>query len=294
LVVELLDMMSTAVSMAYVRELRAVISEHHTAVHTLTSALLGGHSTSTMARMSGISIAESYAVVAVALPPHPDERNPHLDTHIVARRKLRRLQAELAVRCGRQALSLLSTDGGTILIPSDVAEGDLDELIAHLSTAAEVDLAATCVESALPEDVPEAADRTHELLDLVQQLELPPRLYRFRDLALEYQLSRSGPGLEVLESLLTPLDDHPELMETLRVHLRNDLNRRRTARELFVHTNTVDYRLKRIAQLTGFDLAQPSGLWYLRSALAARKLAAPAATAAEPERPADAAARASG
>jgi len=54
LVVEMLDTMTTAVSLAYVRELKAVVSEHHTAVHTLTSALLGGHPTSTMARECGI------------------------------------------------------------------------------------------------------------------------------------------------------------------------------------------------------------------------------------------------
>src|SRR5690606_21370778 len=49
-VMELLDTITAQVSLAYVRELRGVVSEHHTAVHTLTSALLGGHSTSTMAR----------------------------------------------------------------------------------------------------------------------------------------------------------------------------------------------------------------------------------------------------
>jgi hypothetical protein len=48
-VIEILETMTCAVSMAYVREQRAVVSEHHTAVHTLTSALLGGHPTSTMA-----------------------------------------------------------------------------------------------------------------------------------------------------------------------------------------------------------------------------------------------------
>lgn len=50
---EILDTITTTVSMAYVREYRSVVSEHHTAVHTLTSALLGGHSTSTMARSAG-------------------------------------------------------------------------------------------------------------------------------------------------------------------------------------------------------------------------------------------------
>jgi DNA-binding PucR family transcriptional regulator len=65
------------------------------------------------------------------------------------------------------------------------------------------------------------------------------------------------------------LDEHPELLETMQVHIAHNLNRQRTARLLNVHINTVDYRLKRIGQLTGFDSTQASGLWHPRSALVA-------------------------
>jgi PucR C-terminal helix-turn-helix domain len=269
LVVEMLDTMTTAVSVAYVRELRAVVSEHHTAVHTLTSALLGGHPTSTMARECGIDICDRYRVIALAIAPHPDESNPMLDAKVVARRKLRRVQAELATRCGDTVLSLLSVDGGTLLIPADhIAEGTLDELIGQLSRAARAPITAAVV--AAPTDtVPTAADQAHELLDMVTRLGSVPGLYHFDDLALEYQLTRPGPAREHLGSLLDPLDEHPELLQTLQVHITHNLNRQRTARLLHVHTNTVDYRLKRIGQLTGFDPTQASGLWHLRSALVA-------------------------
>ncbi|WP_433653841.1 PucR family transcriptional regulator [Nocardia sp. CA-128927] len=270
MVLEMLDMISSAISVAYIRELRSVVSEHHTAVHTLTSALLGGHSTSTMARECGIAIATSYAVLAVAIPPHREENNPMIDSQVVARRKLRRVQAELATRCGESALSLLSVDGGTVLIPSAAFDNEgFDALVTQLSQAAQVGITATMVE-ATPEQIPNAADQAHELLDMVQRLEAVAGLYRFDELALEYQLTRPGPGREYLGQLLDPLDEHPELLETLQRHIGNNLNRQRTARVLHVHTNTVDYRLKRIGQLTGFDPSQPSGLWYLRSALVAR------------------------
>ncbi|MCC3313006.1 PucR family transcriptional regulator [Nocardia africana] len=269
LVVEMLDTMTTAVSVAYVRELRAVVSEHHTAVHTLTSALLGGHPTSTMARECGIDIADRYRVLALAIPAHPDESNPMLDAKVVARRKLRRLQAELATRCDDAVLSLLSIDGGTLLIPADyITEGALEDLIGHLSRAARVPITATMV-TASTDTLPSAADQAHELLDVVSRLGSAPGLYHFDDLALEYQLTRPGPGREHLGSLLDPLDEHPELLETLQVHITHNMNRQRTARLLNVHINTVDYRLKRIGQLTGFDTTQASGLWHLRSALVA-------------------------
>ncbi|MEU6586140.1 helix-turn-helix domain-containing protein [Nocardia sp. NPDC046763] len=270
LVVEMLDTMTTTISKAYVRELRAVVSEHHTAVHTLTSALLAGKSTSTMARECGIEILDAYVVLAVSIPPHHDERNPLIDGKVVARRKLRRMQARLADLCEDTALSLLSVDGGTILLPADSFDAKgFARLIAELSGAARTPITAALVEASL-DAIPDAADQAHELLDMVARLHCEPGLYRFDDLALEYQLTRPGPGREYLGGMLDPLDEHPELLQTLQVHIANNLHRARTARMLHIHANTIDYRLKRIGQLTGFDPTEPSGLWYLRSALVAR------------------------
>ncbi|MEU1204723.1 helix-turn-helix domain-containing protein [Nocardia sp. NPDC005825] len=267
---EVLAMVDSTFAVAYVREHRAVVAEHHTAVHTVASALLAGHPASTMARAGGIEIDESYHVLALSIPPHPGESDSRVDGEVVARRKLRRIQSELARRGDGRALSLLSADGGTVLLPATAATGaELADLISGLSTAAQVPVTATVIHAETPR-IPEAAEQAHELLDMVHRLECVPGLHRFDDLAMEYQLTRPGPAREYLGTLLDPLDAHPELLETLRRHIGNDLSRRHTARLLGVHTNTVDNRLKRIGQLTGFDPAQPSGLWYLRSALVAR------------------------
>ncbi|TQM31907.1 PucR family transcriptional regulator [Nocardia bhagyanarayanae] len=267
---DILDTIGATVSVAYVRELKAVVSEHHAAVHTLTSALLGGNSTSTMARECGVPIADAYHVLALHIPPHRDEANPKLDPKVVARRKLRRVQAELATRCGERALSLLSIDGGTILLPAnEFDDPTLDFLVKWLSDAAQVPIRATAVEAGLRR-IPEAADEAHELLDIVQRLRFDSGLYRFNDMALEYQLTRPGPARDFLGSLLDPLEEYPEFFETLQMYIATNLNRQRTARLLHVHTNTVDYRLKRIGQLIDFDPTQASGLWYLRSAMVAR------------------------
>ncbi|MBQ8975660.1 MAG: helix-turn-helix domain-containing protein [Oscillospiraceae bacterium] len=48
-----------------------------------------------------------------------------------------------------------------------------------------------------------------------------------------------------------------ELLETLRCYLENEQNTLRTARELFIHKNTLLYRLDRISKLTGLDLDSP-------------------------------------
>ncbi|MET9027435.1 helix-turn-helix domain-containing protein [Nocardia sp. NPDC004168] len=264
---ELLNLITATVSKAYVRECKAVAAEDHAATHTLTSALLGGHASSMMARECGIPVADEYFVLAVAVPAHPDESLPQLDSRVVARRKLRRLQSGLADLFDGRALSLLSVDGGTILIPTTQLNAlDLDSVVDKLSAAARVPVTATVV-TAGPRQVSVAAAQAHELLDTVEQLGREPGLYRFTELALQYQLTRPGIGRDVLGTRVAPLMEHPDLLETLRIHIDNDLNRQRTARQLHVHPNTVDYRLRRIAQLTGLDPADARGLWYLRSAL---------------------------
>jgi len=272
MVVEMLDMINSAVSMAYVRELRAVVSEHHTAVHTLTSALLGGHSTSTMARECGIAIASSYVVLAVAIPPHREERNPMVDGKVVARRKLRRVQAELATRCGEAALSLLSVDGGTVLIPSGHLDNEqLDALVTQLSHAAQVGVTATMVD-ATPEKLPTAADQAHELLDMVQRLQAVAGLCRFDELALEYQLTRPGTARARLAERIAPILDSPHLLDALDAHLRHGSDRKAAAAEIHVHPNTFSYRLRRIAELTGADPTDPHDSRLLAAALTIQRL----------------------
>ncbi|GGG17928.1 transcriptional regulator [Rhodococcoides trifolii] len=269
--VSLSEMVSTAAATSYVEELQVVASEHHTAAHTLVTSLLSGHNARSMARQSGIELAETYLVLALSIPPHPDESNPAVQRPVAARRKLRRVQAELAIICGRTPLSMLSPEGGTVLVPGHHDDTWVDDLVARISAAAEVPVIMT-VEQAATSDIPTAADQVHELLDLSQQLRRGPGVYRMNDLVLEYQLTRPGPGRKFLMRILEPLDNSPELLDTLEIHIAHDLNRQRSARQLHLHTNTVDYRLKRIAHLTGFDPTRPSGIRHLQAALVARRL----------------------
>lgn len=63
--------------------------------------------------------------------------------------------------------------------------------------------------------------------------------------------------LDLLAQVWDPLRAHPSLLETAELHLGTKGGLEGTARALFVHVNTVRYRLSRIADLTGYDLAEP-------------------------------------
>lgn len=77
-----------------------------------------------------------------------------------------------------------------------------------------------------------------------------------------------------------PLQDHStELLGTLWCYLDNGRSLEATARELFVHPNTVRYRLKRISEVIGYDATGAREAVVLQSALILGAIAEPAATA---------------
>ncbi len=59
---------------------------------------------------------------------------------------------------------------------------------------------------------------------------------------------------ELIELIYGPLLGEPALLDTAIAYLDNSQSLEATGRTLFVHPNTVRYRLKRIADLTGYDL----------------------------------------
>ncbi|MFC9894669.1 PucR family transcriptional regulator [Nocardia sp. NPDC127579] len=272
LVLQLLQAINTAVAAAYADEQREVAREHQTSMQALVSALLSGHGVTSIARTTGIRVHDSYQVAAVMIPRHPDERNPRVDPRIAARRKLRRVQAGLAGAFDSHALALLNPQGGTLLIPLDPELPRLTgETLEILSAAAEVELTATVVDTST-ELIPAAAEDAHELLDLVRGMGRSAGLYRLADLAIEYQLTRPGPARDQLADVLAPLEPHPELMATLRAYVAAGLNRKAAGRRLNVHPNTVDYRLRRVAAVTGLDLTTAEGILRARVAMLAADL----------------------
>jgi hypothetical protein len=266
--ITLLKSLNATVAAAYVKELQRVAGEHHSATHTLATALLGGRPTSAMARECGIKIADSYFVVAVAIAKNPDSRAPVGDTPESRPRRLGRMEPELRRRCGG-AMAVLAAEGGTLLVPSEFGDANLDLLVEQLADAVDLPLTAAVVRSPTF-NVPSAHAQVHELLDLVESTGRDPGLYRFDDLALEYHITRPGPGRQVLQTALRALDSHPELLDTLRTYLNFACSPKRTARALYIHQNTLQYRLKRIADVVGVDPSTSAGKWYLRAAWTAR------------------------
>lgn len=275
----LLDQLRQATSAAgagYVEEHRGLADERHATRHALLTALLDGAPADEAAARAGLRLPPAYAVLCLAVADHPDERAPGVDRTVAGHRKLRRLRAELDHRTRQSALTSLTVSGGVALVPLDhrpdaVPVTTWQQLADTVHRAARTAGAAVQagVAAATPAGVPGAAALAHEVLEVAQAFGRPPGLHRLDDVLLEYQLSRPSHARSGLASLIEPLAGSGDLLATLRTHLAGGLNRRHTARALHLHPNTVDYRLRRIAVLTGLDPTRPADLLRITAAIAA-------------------------
>jgi len=85
------------------------------------------------------------------------------------------------------------------------------------------------------------------------------------------KLSES-PDLKPFRGLIEPLLAHDrgrrsDLVRTLRIYLATGANASETADRLFLHRNSVLYRLTRIQKLLGLDLREPEARLVLRLGL---------------------------
>ena len=53
---------------------------------------------------------------------------------------------------------------------------------------------------------------------------------------------------------------HPEYAETLRAYAENDMNAIETAKSIYCHRNTIEYRFAKINEYTGIDPTSFRGL----------------------------------
>lgn len=271
LTLEYLRVVAAAVSAGYFD----VRGEEQEVRQSLLSVLLDGGDADQVATRSGLRLPAGYLVLGLGVGVHPDERRAGIDRSVVARRKIRRLRNALDRATPEGVLATLSPDGGIALLATKTATeptakqwSSLDSVVADLSTAAGADVLAAAV-PARPSGVPAAAALAGELRAVAYAFGERTGLYRLDDLTVEYQLTRPGPARDRLAAQLDPVRDKPELLGTLRAYVASGLNRRATATGLHVHPNTVDYRLRKVAALTGLDTTRPAEVLRVRAALAA-------------------------
>lgn len=131
-----------------------------------------------------------------------------------------------------------------------------------------------------PTDIPRSYDEARQALTMGRELYGSGVVVHFDDLGLYRFLTRGADRAEIVdfvEEHLGALLRHDQkhgshLVDTLQAFLGANRNIRQAAQALFVHENTLKYRLQRIRQLGGFDLEDAEACFNLQVALRMHQL----------------------
>jgi hypothetical protein len=219
--------------------------------------------------------ADPAALLARAARLHHDLTLPH--AVLVARLDAPERLLAVAARLARTAppRALVGRRGGdVILLWPDVHDGRPDPL--RLAEALRGQAPGTSV--AVGMDHAEAYRVARGALDLARQ---PGRIIDLAEVGVErllLQVKRPDDLLAFAEGVLGPLAAYDarrdaRLCATLAAYLDEGCSTAATAERLVVHPNTVTYRLRRVTELTGLDLARPDALLDVTLALKIRALA---------------------
>jgi DNA-binding PucR family transcriptional regulator len=100
----------------------------------------------------------------------------------------------------------------------------------------------------------------------------PSGAYTISDVLVEYAVTLNEKVRTDLAAVIRPLRAHKVLWETLTVFVDSDYSRNKAARSLFIHRSTLDYRLRRIGDVTGCDPTSGRGAQMLTAAMIAEAL----------------------
>jgi hypothetical protein len=121
--------------------------------------------------------------------------------------------------------------------------------------------------------VAQAARATINGLHAAHAWPAAPRPISAHDLLPERALAADSAAItELTETVFVPLTNEPTLLETAATYLERAGSLEATSRLLFIHPNTVRYRLKRIAETTGCAITEPRGSFTVRVALVLGRL----------------------
>ncbi|MDO4330198.1 MAG: helix-turn-helix domain-containing protein [Lachnospiraceae bacterium] len=120
-----------------------------------------------------------------------------------------------------------------------------------------------------PEQIPKFYMQAKDALHLARRIGKTGRLHAYKDLAFFSLISLLptdvSPGIfchPALEQLRKyDLEHDTELYRTLQVYAESGFSQKATAETLFLHRNTLNYRLQRIREITNIDLALPDQMF---------------------------------
>ncbi|MDI2097393.1 PucR family transcriptional regulator [Ruicaihuangia caeni] len=259
----------------FIREAQSTWSNRELTRNSLVDALITGKldGGALSAEPYGKDLASSYVAIAMLPRRAGAAQSPSLEDHV-----RRVYQIATRIRSDHRAFAGVRDSSVFLLWPVDDAVGQKTlgpvarELAERFSTMG------VGVGAAHPglEDVRLSFEEAQEASHIAVALDTGEPL-SFNDLRLERLARSSGLIQEMSRDALGPLLEYERrrpsaLVDTLRAYIDAGGNISGAAESMFVHANTVIYRLKRIAEITGLDPRESRGLLVLSLSLLAYQI----------------------
>jgi sugar diacid utilization regulator len=271
-----IDQISTLAADAYLDE----VSDRGLLRRDLMDALITGRGDSEVARSRagalGLRLAENYVVIVLRasdVDPHDARRQP-LSTQIALDHIVHATRGRLHPTAGSLIVGMRHGDV-VALYPVSGPDG-----------VAQVRCECAALVDALDTDVGAGMGGWHaglaatssgyrealDAADIAEAKGIHDHAVALDEVLVDH-IFRSSPNTDrILAETIRPLIEYDRthrsaLVTTLRTYLDAGLNLTRTAKALYVHPNTVEYRLRRIRELSGRDPRTPDDLLILSLAI---------------------------
>ena len=221
--------------------------------------LLNGEPAGELAKRYSVRLASCYVVAALADGP---------EEHGLIDRLLYRADLFVATADDHHVLLMPAADG--------ILRREAKELAQRILRGANDSQAGSTIAVSIATEhprIPAAIEEVRAVLRLTNSLGSPAGSYAADDLPMEMALLRSPDLATMLAVRLIPLHNSgAPLVDTLRTYLEHSQDRRHASRALHIHPNTLDYRLRRIRELTGLAPTVPRDIQTLGASLIAWRL----------------------
>ncbi|MFI0262613.1 helix-turn-helix domain-containing protein [Streptomyces sp. NPDC017056] len=254
-------------------------------VALLTRSLLNGDPLSVeLASAVEIELAECWVVTVFRMPVRP-AADRFLDSEIETLVKSHQVPVMWGPEGGDGSgelialVPLISGTAGAESVPAhatpdllpELAPGHLPELVRDFARA----IGRPCAVGTATAPPPELADALARARRISRAAPLRPASARLRPHTLAdvfVELAAADvPCVDAwLRDVARRLDSGPDLLVTLDAYYRHDMHRGATATALNVHTRTLDYRLRRVRDLTGINPGSTRGVRTLSAAVTRR------------------------
>jgi len=278
---EHLDVASGAVARAYLDRAQGVWTDREAVRRDLLDALICGKATVESARRQAASLdlelADSYAVlIACRDGAQVEIWEPQSASQRAAlRRALDAATRRLAPAAGSVLTGLRHGEVVALYPVHSPSDGErLRDQAAELARALAPNQFSVGLGTAHDglDGVPESYREAREAVDIALSRGLVGAPLAFDEVLIDHMLRSSAHADRLVDVTLGPLRAYDsrrggDLMATLRAYLQSGFSVTRAAEALFVHPNTVVYRLRRVREITGRDPLDLDDLLVLALAL---------------------------